>query len=113
MKNSKMKKIFTLATFAVVTFSCTKKATPAASVEKKTETSTALTAPVIDKGTQIADGEKLYTARCGKCHDLHKPDEFTAAEWPGSLRSMAPKAKLNQSMKDMVMAYVTANAKKQ
>jgi cytochrome c5 len=107
-----MKKLFILASFAVLTYSCSKKATPVASVEKKTETNMAVTAPVMDKGAQIADGEKLYTARCGKCHELHKPDEFTVAEWPGILRSMAPKAKLNQSMKDMVMAYVTANAKK-
>lgn len=71
-----------------------------------------LTPVVNDKGAMVADGEKLYTARCGKCHELHKPEEFTASEWPSILRSMAPKAKLNQSMKDMVMAYVTANAKK-
>ena len=109
-KNLLFASVILLATVAA----CTHKAAPAASVEKKqpeTEQKVVAQAPATN-GAQIADGGKIYEARCGKCHELHKPDEFTASEWPDILRSMAPKAKLNQSMKEMVMAYVTANAKK-
>ena len=109
-KNLLFASVILLATVAA----CTHKAAPAASVEKKqteTEQKVVVQAPVTN-GAQIVDGGKIYEARCGKCHELHKPDEFTASEWPDILRSMAPKAKLNQSMKEMVMAYVTANAKK-
>lgn len=107
------KQFLTAFTLILILAACSRKLTPVVNAEKKSETDKVVNNENADKSTMIAEGEKLYTARCGKCHELHKPEEFTASEWPSILRSMAPKAKLNQSMKDMVMAYVTANAKKQ
>lgn len=60
----------------------------------------------------IAEGQKIYNASCGRCHELHSPGEYTETEWQPIMRSMARKAKLGDNEKEMVLAYVNANAKK-
>lgn len=59
----------------------------------------------------VIEGEKVYNAKCGKCHDLKKPSEYNAKDWNSIMRSMAPKAKLNEEERSNVMAYVENGAK--
>jgi cytochrome c5 len=57
------------------------------------------------------EGEKIYNAKCGKCHDLKKTTDYTVKEWQPIMNSMANKAKLSANEKANVMAFVTNGAK--
>jgi len=54
----------------------------------------------------IAEGQKLYTGKCGKCHGLPAVDARTEEKWPGTVDWMAPKAHLDDAQKDKVLKYV-------
>ena len=59
----------------------------------------------------VVEGEKVYNAKCGQCHDLKKPSEYNTKEWTSIMKSMAVKAKLNDVEKSDVMAFVANGAK--
>ncbi|MDP2387106.1 MAG: hypothetical protein Q8M29_12090 [Bacteroidota bacterium] len=56
--------------------------------------------------TDIMEGEKLYTGKCGKCHGLPAVTDRTEEKWPGTISWMAPKAHLDDVQKDKVLKYV-------
>ena len=60
---------------------------------------------------QIAEGKMIYDKSCGKCHELHEPEEFKVARWDRILAKMCPKAKLNSEQAALVRAWVITNAK--
>ena len=60
----------------------------------------------------IATGQSIYIAKCGKCHGLKVTTDYTAERWTGILNVMAGYAKLTETEKANVYAYVKANAKK-
>ncbi len=62
--------------------------------------------------TAIAAGQNTFNAKCGRCHGLKNPGDFTAERWEGIMDAMAPKAHLTDIEKANVYAYVKANAKK-
>ena len=88
---------FLLITSFILFFSCSPKTTPTTSVPKLS--------------TEAAAGMVIYTAKCGRCHEWKKVDNYTAAEWVPILDAMAPKAKLDSTEKANVHAYVQAFAK--
>lgn len=115
-QQSTMKKLFFVSVLLITIWSCTKKAAPAksetgASVNSATTTTTTATKPVVSPEL-IAIGKATYEAKCGRCHALHAPDEFTAEKWVPYVDAMALKAKLTDTEKTNVLAYVQANAKK-
>lgn len=57
-------------------------------------------------------GKTVFISRCGKCHDLPLPEQFTAQRWEGILSYMIPKARLNNEQGVHVTAYLKANALK-
>lgn len=61
---------------------------------------------------QLATAGELYTAKCGKCHDLPQTTDFTAQEWLPIMERMIPKAKLTEEQGKWMTAYVSLNAKK-
>ena len=108
-----MKRVYTSATivfFAVsLIISCAKKNTPsttAASNEPSIVSKNAI------NESDIAAGHQLYDQNCNKCHRLFSPDEFKEKRWDRILDEMAPKARLSDTEKQKVLAYVKANAKK-
>lgn len=108
MKNTKS--IFAIAFATMMIFTaCSHKSTPTAAVAPQQ-------APpqfnMMNAGApSVFEGEKVYNAKCGQCHDLKKPSEYNAKEWTSIMRSMAVKAKLNEVEKSDVIAYVTNGAK--
>jgi len=54
----------------------------------------------------------LYNLRCGGCHGLPTPSDFTVEDWKPIMAAMAPRAKLTAEETNWVLAYVNANAKK-
>lgn len=87
------------------TATTTTTATEATPTEVATSTSTAPSA------AQIESGKALYTNKCGTCHGLKDPVKYTQESWKHILKSMIPKAKLNEADGNLVTFYVMANAK--
>ena len=104
------KSIFAIVITAIVILTaCSHKSTPTAAAAPQQ-------APVqfnmMAAGSpSVMEGERVYNAKCGKCHDLKKPSEYNAKEWTSIMKSMAPKAKLNEEERTNVMAYVENGAK--
>lgn len=60
---------------------------------------------------QIAQGKIIYNNKCGECHDLHTPGEYTVHEWDDILPEMSHKAKLSSNDAGIVRSWVITNAK--
>ena len=55
---------------------------------------------------QLNKGYSLYVAKCGACHFLYKPSQFTESKWLEMFPKMKLKAKLNDEQIDLIMKYV-------
>ncbi len=64
-----------------------------------------------DASALWADGEALYSSSCSACHALHSPDQFTANQWPGSLKSMLPMVSLSDEQLELMTKYLQYHAK--
>jgi hypothetical protein len=118
-----MKKFFVVLALSVFAIACAHKTIPAGSTTNTTATTTntntgSTTTPADSSSTAtVADasvlqaGHTIYTTRCVKCHAVKNTANFTRVQWDGILKEMAPKAKLNETEKAQVTAYVKANAK--
>ena len=108
MKSSKS--IFAIVFTAIVILTaCSHKSTPTAAVAPQ---QTPVQFNMMSAASpSVVEGEKVYTAKCGKCHDLKKPSEYNAKEWTSIMRSMAVKAKLSTDEKSNVLAYVMNGSK--
>ena len=103
-----MKKVTAGLMLLVFMAACTKKVTPTVS---KTDTPSSSVSPMVNPGDWGASGKMIFEAKCGRCHDLPKPATYTYRRWSSIMDEMAPKAKLNDSEKTMVLTYVLDNAK--
>jgi mono/diheme cytochrome c family protein len=102
-----MKK-FTILVLMVAVVACHRKVVPAsepAPAPKETQVD-------VSHAQMVAQGNTVYTTRCGRCHALKPVENYTADRWTGILKSMIPKAKLTDAEADQVTAYVMENAKK-
>ena len=104
------KSIFAIAFTAIIILTaCSHKSTPTTAVAPKE--APAQFNMMSAAAPSVVEGEKVYTAKCGQCHDLKKPSEYNAKEWTSIMKSMAVKAKLNDVEKSDVMAFVANGAK--
>jgi cytochrome c5 len=132
-----MKKTIVIFLTAFALYSCTKKMTPTTSVNNAevkvnnppqpaapplTEvpppmpTVTAEVKPIVEptakkETLEIIAGKETFKAKCGRCHDLKPAETYTATKWVKIIDWMAPKANLNASEKENVLAYVSFYAK--
>ena len=67
---------------------------------------------ITDIKPDIETGKTIFTNRCGNCHVLPKPDDFTAKRWEGILSYMIPKARLTIKQGIHITAYLKANGAK-
>ena len=56
-------------------------------------------------------GKEIYESKCGSCHDLNKPSNYTFKEWNPIMDRMAKKANLDYLQKQNVLGYLKDNAK--
>ena len=56
-------------------------------------------------------GKEIYESKCGSCHNLKKPSEYTFTEWNPIMNRMAKKADLDYLQKQNVLGYLKDNAK--
>ena len=100
------KTFFVLTTFVVFIQACQKKALP--TITTRT-TEPAKPVIVVDVKPDIAVGKIIFTNRCGRCHALPEPVQFTAQRWDGILSIMMPRARLDREQEVHVNAFIKAN----
>ena len=91
-----MKKISLFAAAYIVLAACTPKTADVIEVAE----------PVVFPSTDVAEGSKLYTENCGKCHKLKTVNNFTKEQWKTIVPRMAKKAKIDGLAENKVMQYV-------
>jgi cytochrome c2 len=102
-----MKKVFVLSVLIVfIAAACHKKAVPSAAT-----TAPSTSAPAPDPA-MVEAGKTVFNTKCTKCHAAKVVENYTADRWAGILKSMIPKAKLDDTEAAQVTAFVTAGAKK-
>jgi hypothetical protein len=58
---------------------------------------------------ELSRGRAIYLgSKCTSCHTAEPVAKYPAAEWPGIVREMSPKAKLGAEDESAVLAYVLA-----
>ena len=57
-------------------------------------------------------GKTVYESKCGRCHDLYSPKQFSSTEWEIKLEEMATLSGLTESDEKNVKAYLNANSGK-
>ncbi|MDZ4810156.1 MAG: hypothetical protein SGI96_18115 [Bacteroidota bacterium] len=95
---------------AAITVACNRKALP--TITERTKEPPPPAKKTVDVKPDIATGKIIFTNRCGNCHDLPKPEQYTAQRWEGILSYMIPRARLNDEQGVHVTAYLKANAAK-
>lgn len=106
-----MKTATTLAIICIVIFACHRKTVAASDdiiISNKIKSETK--APTNTE--TISAGQTVYSSRCGRCHYLKTPQDYTSQQWDNILKTMIPKAKLNNEEAMQVTAYVMEHAKK-
>lgn len=107
-----MKKASTVIILALLVFACSRKTVNTSETAASTTSATEATKPDAEHAALVAQGQTVYTNRCGRCHGLKDVTAYTTTRWDGILKSMIPKAKLNETEAQQVTAYVMDNAKK-
>lgn len=93
----------------IIFLSCQKKTVPvitARTTEPSAPKTEELSAP------DLLAGKLLFTNRCGRCHGLPEPVQYSAKRWETIMAVMAPKAKLSKQEQVHVTAWVKEHAAK-
>jgi cytochrome c5 len=106
-----MKTIIFILTILIVTIqACQKKGLPTITT-RTTEPSKPVTVAV-DVKPDMAMGKTIFTNRCGRCHALPDPIQYTAQRWDGILAIMIPRSRMDKEQEIHVTAYIKANCAK-
>ncbi len=66
-------------------------------------------APAAEAGP--AGGERLYRSKCSACHRAYPPSSRDRERWAAMLSRMAPRAKLSEQERALVLEYLQSNAR--
>lgn len=64
------------------------------------------------RNVSMEKGKTVFVTKCGNCHGLKNPGDYTIDQWNNILKVEMPKANLDNKEADQVTAYLHANAKK-
>ena len=53
-------------------------------------------------------GRQKYIDRCGGCHSLHLPSEFTEVQWRRALDEMKGRARTSDEEQELIFRYIVA-----
>jgi mono/diheme cytochrome c family protein len=59
--------------------------------------------------TANAAGQKLYVAKCAKCHKFYDPAKYSEADWQMWMAKMSKKAKLKPQQEEDLSRYIAEN----
>ena len=60
----------------------------------------------MNENTKFPEGRELFASKCGGCHKLYNPDQFTSAEWDSLLFLMKRKAKIVEEQKNEIYKWI-------
>ncbi len=63
------------------------------------------------EGRAQDDGQKLYEARCQKCHELAQPKDYTGAEWGKLMERMAGRFAIKPDEREKILAFLVSHSK--
>ncbi len=107
-----MKTTITLAILSLLVFACHRRTVAPSDdiiISNRTEV-TKTKAVATSQG--MSAGQSIYVNRCGRCHRLKTVENYTSQQWDNILRTMIPKARLNNDEAVQLTAYVMEHAKK-
>ena len=58
---------------------------------------------------ESAAGQKIYVAKCAKCHKFYDPAKYSEADWHMWMAKMSKKAKLNAEQEELLSRYIEEN----
>ena len=60
----------------------------------------------------VSEGERTYRTKCGSCHRLHQPAEFSRERWPAVVAEMERKKKIRLSpeQRALILGYLTGKS---
>ncbi len=58
--------------------------------------------------TSLQNGRSILTTRCIACHGVQPLGKYSNEQWKGYVDTMAPRAKLSESEKQDLLAYISA-----
>lgn len=61
---------------------------------------------------ELHEGYRAYRAKCGGCHGLYLPSEYTAEQWSSHVSRMARKSRLVEGEEQMIILYLSSAGKK-
>ncbi len=64
------------------------------------------------RNISMEKGKTIYVTKCGGCHSLKNPGDYTTDQMNNFLKIEIPKANLSKSEGDQVTAYLLSNTKK-
>ncbi|MFM7710631.1 MAG: c-type cytochrome [Ferruginibacter sp.] len=105
MKTALSYRYTVLFSLLIVLAACSKKTVPSSTQAQSTDKPASTTVDMAVSGKQV------FEAKCGRCHALKSPSEFTSQEWRPIMNRMADKAKLSVEEKTQVLTYVMQGAK--
>lgn len=106
-----MKATISIVILALIVFACHRKTVASTNnIIISNKISTASKTSGADSKMSPA-GQSIYINRCGRCHGLKNTEKYTQQQWENILKSMIPKAKLNDEEGKQVTAYVMANCR--
>src|SRR6187549_3560018 len=103
-----LKRIFFQSALFLLVVACNKKSVPVIT-ERKMEPFKPASSNASIVAPDTLAGRTIFINKCGKCHGLPDPIQFTPKRWEVILYSMIPKARLNDEQAVHVTAYVRAN----
>lgn len=53
-------------------------------------------------------GRQLYIDRCGSCHNLYLPSQYSAADWKKNVHEMHTRAKTDTLQERLILDYILA-----
>jgi mono/diheme cytochrome c family protein len=59
--------------------------------------------------TESAAGQKIYVAKCAKCHKFYDPAKYSEADWQMWMTKMSKKSKLKPAQEAALSRYVAEN----
>jgi Dihaem cytochrome c len=58
---------------------------------------------------ESAAGQKIYVAKCAKCHKFYNPAKYSDADWQMWMTKMSKKAKLKPQQEEVLSRYIAEN----
>jgi hypothetical protein len=59
----------------------------------------------------LIQGRNLYVSKCGSCHNLHLPEQYTQKKWKEEMPEMQRKAKISAEESKLITIFLLARCK--